>query len=620
MLFQETETPGVYRDEKGEMWPLGADMVTKLRNNGNVFMGGQSSSGGGDGGAKVGLGPAWAPNPVERVGAAAPSAQAPVKMGIGPAFAVQPGSGGAPPLQAPVKRDFEAMPQQGGSDWQFNGSPRQPSGVQQLPSQPMLSRVSQAQPGTQQQGSPQLQRVMPRDRGEQQQAPQGQRYYKQVGSKPGAWVDTARQTSGWSEEQQADMADRLTEERDATYKAKMAEIGAYEANANDAKMRAERSYVENANKMIEEQRKLDTQNLYIENQQKKVGERIKAAREKQVDPTQPFSGVGGGIAGVLAVLGAGLGQYGAGINGGPNNALSLFNNMIDRSVNEQLRLIEEEKEGALMSKAELDDFRFTNNEEKKAYIRSLELAKHAADIDSVTADESLRAVHPMALQAKAAADERMNQDLMTVNSAINRTAGQQYRPPQAGGTVDVTEQVLAGQAKESGYRKTIRENNEAASGGMIGEASIVAPDGAVIGKAPNAARAEKLNERLSAFGEAERLATQMLDISNEQRASGSMFRAEGDKARYRSLATRYKNALWSASRGDAPSEAQDKAFEEAMGGIDLANFQSGKQQEVLQQTLEDGRGNIADRIQQQGGDPSYLRKRKPNAKNEGYTP
>lgn len=618
MLFQETETPGVYRDEKGEMWPLGADMVTKLRNNGNVFMGGQLSGGGG-GGAKVGLGPAWAPNPVERVGGSAPSTQGPVKMGIGPAFAPTPG-GGLPPLQAPVKRDFEAMPQQGGTAWQFNANPRQPSGVQQLPDQPMLSRVSQAQPGAQQPGSPQLQRVMPRDRGEQQQAPQGQRYYRQVAGKKAEWVDTARQTSGWTPEEQEDMRARLTAERDAKYSAKMAEIGAYEATQNDAKMRAERSYIENANLAMEEQRKLDTQNLYIENQQKKVGERLKAAREKQVDPTKPFEGVGGGIAGVLAVLGSALGQYSAGINGGPNNALSLFNNMIDRSVNEQLRLIEEEKEGALMSKAELDDFRFTNNEEKKAYIKAIELAKKTADLDSVTADDALRAVHPMALEAKAAADEQLNQALMTVNSAINRTSGQMFQQAQAGGLVDDTERVKARMARESGYDRTIRENNEAANGGMIGETSIVAPDGTVIGKAPNAARAEKLNERQSAYNEAERLGTQMLDLNTRQQESGGMFRSEEDKALYRSLATRYKNALWSAVRSDAPSSTESEAFEEAMGGLDLANFRAGKQRSVLQQTLEDGKANLADRIQQQGGDPSYLRKRKPNAKNEGYTP
>lgn len=601
MLFQETETPGVYRDEKGEMWPLGADMVTKLRNNGNVFMGGQSSSGGG-GGAPPGLDPRG--RSVQAVPAAAGGgALGGAPMGPPTPSVINPSpSANLPPRQVPPGLDPRG---------------RSVQAVPQAATPPMRAPMQQEQP---QQDAPQLQRVMPRDRGEQQQAQQGQRYYKQVGSKPGEWVDTARQTSGWSEEQQADMADRLTEERDATYKAKLAEIGAYEATQNDRKMRAERSYVENANKAMEEQRNLDVQNLYIENQQKKVGERLKAAREKQVDPTKPFSGVGGGIAGVLAVLGAGLGQYSSGINGGPNNALSLFNNMIDRSVNEQLRLIEEEKEGALMSKAELDDFRFTNNEEKKAYIRSIELAKHAADLDSVAADDALRMVHPMALQAKAAADERMNQDLMTVNSAINRTAGQQYRPPQAGGTVDVTEQVLAGQAKESGYRKTIRENNEAANGGAIGETSIVAPDGTVIGKAPNAARAEKLNERQSAYNEAERLGTQMLDLNTRQQESGGMFRNEDDKALYRSLATRYKNALWSAVRSDAPSSTESEAFEEAMGGLDLANYRAGRQRSVLQQTLEDGKANLADRIQQQGGDPSYLRKRKPNAKNEGYTP
>lgn len=590
MLFQETDTPGVYRDERGEMWPLGPDTVTKLRNSGSTVLP-SSGSGGGDGApaATVGLGSPWTPGP-------------------------------APAAPPPVKRDFQAVPQQGGQDWQFSAQPKAPQGVQSLEGPSMLSRVGKpAQEQSTAGGPANLQRVLPRGAG-QQQPSQDQRFYKRVGATPEKWVPTQRQTSGWAPEEQEDMKTRVTEERDALYNAKMAEIGAFEANQMDRKMRAERSYVENANKMMDEQRKLDTQNLYIEAQQKKIGERIKAARERKVDPTQAFQSVQGGLGGALAVLGMSLGAYSSGINGGPNVSSQLFSNMIERNVNEQLRLIEEEKEGAIMDKDELNSFQFKNNEEKKAYIRSIELAKQAADLDSITADESLRAIHPMALKAKAEVDERMNQQLMTVNSAISRTAGERYQPAQAGGVVDVTGQVLAQQAKESGLRKTIRENEDALTGNTMGETAIVAPGGEVVGKAPNAARAEKLNERQAAFAEAERLGTQMLEISKQQQETGSMFRSEEDKARYRSLATRYKNALWSAVRSDAPSSTESEAFEEAMGGLDLANFRAGRQSAVLQQTLEDGRNNLADRLQQQGGDPSYLRRRKPNATNEGYTP
>jgi hypothetical protein len=593
-MFYPTATDGTYVDDNGELWPLSPKLVTELKNSGSLADFPAASGGGGVGSRDF-------------TALGIPSTGQPPARGQLQGLPLDAGGAGTPPMAPPT-----AAPK-------MTAIPQKPNPT---PGYSLLKGLPQDVGGAPPQQTPQpnLQRVMPGQRGQQQGAPEQQRYFKRVAPTEGKWVDTARQSSGWSEEQQADMRDRLTEERDATYRAKMAEIGAYEATQNDAKMRAERSYIENANKAIEEQRKLDTQNLYIENQQKKVGERIKAARERQVDPTKPFQGAAGGLAGVLAVFGAGLGQYGAGINGGPNNALSLFNNMIDRSVSEQLRLIEEEKDGALMSKAELDDFQFKNSEEKKAYIRSIELAKQAADIDSITADDSLKMIHPMALQAKAAADERLNQDLMTVNSAISRTAGQQYVQPRAGGVYDDTERVLAGQARESGYRKTIRENEEAASGGTIGEALIVSPEGNVIGKAPNAARAEKLNERQSAFNEAERLGTQLLDINLQQQESGGMFRSEEDKARYRSIATRYKNALWSAVRSDAPSSTESEAFEEAMGGLDLANYQAGKQRSVLQQTLEDGRANLADRIQQQGGDPSYLRRRKPNAKNEGFTP
>jgi hypothetical protein len=136
MLFQETDRPDVFRDESGQLWPLGAREITELRNSGQIVP--RTSSGGG--GAAVSLGSAWAPDPIERVGAA-PATQAPAKIGLGPAFAVSPTAGGYAPLQAPVKRDFEAAAQ-GGNEWQFNGQPRTPSGVQTLPSQPMRERVS----------------------------------------------------------------------------------------------------------------------------------------------------------------------------------------------------------------------------------------------------------------------------------------------------------------------------------------------------------------------------------------------------------------------------------------------------------------------------------------------
>lgn len=589
MLFQETETPGVYRDEKGEMWPLGADMVTKLRNNGNVFMGGQSSSGGGDGGAKVGIGPAWAPNPVERVGAAVPSAQAPVKMGLGPAFAVQPGSGGSPPLQAPVKRDFEAVPQQGGSDWQFNGAPRQPSGVQQLPSQPMLSRVSQAQPGTQQQGSPQIQRVMPRDRS-QGQAPQDQRYYKQTGGSPGGWVDTARQTSGISEEQQQSATQRAFELRDAQMEAAKEDALAAGAIHMGRRFQAEREAVENQNRAVEEQRKLDTQNLYIQNQQQKVAERLKAAREQQVDPTKPFQG-GGGLAGVLAVLGSALGEYSSKINGGPNNALMLFNNMIERSTSEQLRRINEEKEGALMAKSELDDFQFRNDEEKKALIRSIEQERVAAELRRVAADEALISIHPAAKQALADIDGKLNDNLMQVNSAINRTAGQRYQQETRGGVVDVTEKVLAQQAKEASYRKSIAEDTQAVSGGGAADKGAVLVNGQVIGKTTDAA-AKELNDQYRAYVTLKQKRDQAVDMIR----NGSFL----DDSRYEALTNDAMFDLAGAKGATIRSDTDVKQFGDMLGGTSRAKIRPENQIKIWNDNVRRAGTAVRNSFRQRG--------------------
>jgi hypothetical protein len=188
-------------------------------------------------------------------------------------------------------------------------------------------------------------------RSQQRGAPEQQRYYQRVGSTPEAWVPTGRQTSGISQEQQDEAVSREKELRLAQIDAAKEQVMAMGTNAMADRYRAERDALENQNKAMEEQAKLDTQNLYIESQQQKVAERLNAARSREVDPNRQFKSAQGGLAGVLAVLGAGLGQYSSGINGGPNNALQLFNNMVERDVNEQLRLIEEEKDGALMSKA-----------------------------------------------------------------------------------------------------------------------------------------------------------------------------------------------------------------------------------------------------------------------------
>lgn len=592
MMFHETDTPGVYRDESGQMWPLGPREITALQNNGSIA---PRVPGGGGGGAPIGIGPAFAPNPIERV-APAGQPQAPAKVGLGSAWApgAAPG-GGLPPLQAPVKRDFEAIPQ-GGQEWQFNPTGRAPSTVQ-LPNEPMLSRVSPASQSPQQPapGAGNFQRVMPRDRSQQQGGMGAQRIYKQVGGTPGGWVDTARQTSGWSDEEQADMRQRALDSDKLRQDAANMQYESAYRQAEADKFRAEEQKAVAFNSMREEQQKLDTQNLYIESQQKKVAEQLKAARERKVDPTKPFQGATGGIAGVLAVLGASLGQYSSGINGGPNNALMLFNNIIDRSVNDQLRLIEEEKEGALMSKAELDDFQFRTNDEKKALIRARELEAKQAEIDSVLADKSLAAVHPMAAQAKADLNDKLNQDLSTINSAISRTAGQRYQQETRGGVVDVTEKVLAQNARESGYRKTIAENEQALTGGGTADKDAVLVNGQVVGKTPEA---KEVNAQIRAY----MTLKQKRDMAAKMIRDGSFL----DDARYESLANDAMFDLAGAKGATIRSDTDVKQFGDMLGGTSRAKLRPENQIKIWNDTVRRAGNEVRNRMRQLGLDPNGI--------------
>jgi hypothetical protein len=573
MLFSETPYENVLQDETGKMWPLGAADVAQLRNSGQVVSRNPTSSGGG--GAPPGLDPRG--RSVQAVPAAAGGqALGGAPMGPPTPSVINPPSAAIPPRAVPPGLD-----------------PRGRS-VQAVPqaATPPPAPVAMQPEGQEQGGN--FQRVMPRDRSPQQGAPQ-QRIYKQVGGAPGGWVDTQRQTSGWSDEQQQEMRQRALDSDKMRQDAANMQYEASYRQAEADKFRAEEQKAVSFNKVREEQQKLDSQNLYIESQQKKIGERLKAAREKQVDPTKPFQGPVGGIAGVLAVLGSAMGQYSAGINGGPNNALTLFNNMIERSVNEQLRLIEEEKEGALMSQDELNQFQFSSNEEKKALIRAAEIEGKQAELDSVLADKALIAVHPMAAQAKSDLADKLNQDLATLNSSISRTAGQRYQQETRGGVIDVTEKVLAQNARESGYRKTIVENEQALTGGGTADKDAVLVNGQVVGKTPEA---KEVNAQIRAY----MTLKQKRDMATSMIRDGSFL----DDARYESLANDAMFDLAGAKGATIRSDTDVKQFGDMLGGTSRSKVRPENQIKIWNDTVRRAGNEVRNRMRQLGLDPNGI--------------
>lgn len=436
------------------------------------------------------------------------------------------------------------------------------------------------------------------------------------------YVPNSRTTAGISEGQQNEL---LAENSDITAMRDEGLQASYDEQRSILEARKASAAEEAANKRIDADLAQMRANDIIARNKKvetELNNEWAALTATKVDRDRVWKDKGWG-AGILSAIAVSLGEFGSKLSGGQNGAMMMIERMIDRDIEAQQQDLQTRRDGLTRKQANYD-----NNLRNEAVpdieeARLLRWESAQKQLAEEAANEDLAMLRPKLLEASAMAGERAMALKSEILNARKIQETEAYDRGSPGGmTIRETarSQMEGRRLKENASRAKDMGEIQKVTGGGMSETAIVSPNGEVLGNAPNAARAEKLNERQASFAEAERLGTQMLDIIKAQEESGSMFRSEEDKARYSSLATRYKNALWSAVRSDAPSADESAQFEEAMGGVSLANFRTGRQASVLQQTLEDGRGNLADRIQQQGGNPSYLRTRKPNPKNEGYTP
>jgi hypothetical protein len=316
---------------------------------------------------------------------------------------------------------------------------------------------------------------------------------------------------------------------------------------------------------------------------------------------------------LLSALAAGAGAYGSAMTGSPNFALDILNRAKEQKINAQQYAISKAKDDLGTEREEYDRYLSVTLDGRKLEQQAAIERQQIEETRQLKADEGLRGLAPQLDDLLAQLERQHNQTLSQIYNQYQVEAAERYVPPTAGGWSRTVDPELKLRNEVAGLQR--------GSAGGTSETEIRTPDGEVIGTAPDKEARREMNTRISAYAEAERLGAQMLELVQKQQSESSLgFRDEEDKARYNSLAVRYKNALWSATRSDAPSESESEQFAAAMGGLDLANFRTGKQRSVLQQTLEDGRSNLADRIQQVGGDPSYLRSKKRNVKNEGFVP
>lgn len=498
------------------------------------------------------------------------------------------------------------------------GIPGQPQQTQS-PGLPKLQGIPQEFGGAPPQSSAptNLQRVMPRDPGTPQprmRAPgvidngDGTVSTYRAGSK-GGWQDTARRTSGVDP---GLMVSQVEAENDLYQRERENQMTAEEIRRDQLLAAREEAAASLAEKQLKRQES-ETRVKRIETEREMKWQEFQARQENirnmKVDPN---AGDNWGTV-ILSALAAGAGAYGAAMTGSPNFALDILNRAKEQKIASQQYGISKAKDDLATDRDEYDRYSTMTLEGRKLELQAAIEREQIEETRKLKAEEGLRSVGPQLDEILLQQERQHNQTLAQIYNQMQVEAAERYVPPTAGGW-------SRGVDPELKLRGDVAAAQRNAAGGES-ETEIRTPDGEVIGTAPDKEARREMNTRIAAYAEAERLGAQMLELVQKQQSESSLgFRNEEDKARYNSLAVRYKNALWSATRSDAPSESESEQFAAAMGGLDLANFRTGKQRSVLQQTLEDGRSNLSDRIKQIGGNPSYLRNKKRNVKDEGFVP
>lgn len=337
--------------------------------------------------------------------------------------------------------------------------------------------------------------------------------------------------------------------------------------------------------------------------------RQEAIRGMKVDPNEgeDWSTV------ILSALAAGMGTYGSAMTGTPNYALDILNRAKEQKIDSQKYGISQAKDDLATDRYEYDRYSTSTLEGRRLEQQAAIEREQIEATRKLAAEQALRGLEPQLRDILLQQEERHNQTLGQIYNQLQVEASERFVGGSAGGWSRGVDPELKLQGEVAAAQR-------GAAGGTS-ETEIRSPDGEVIGQAPDKEARRAINDRMASFSEAERLGAQMLTLIDEHSGESSLgFRDEEKKAKFKSLAVRYKNALWSATRSDSPSEADSGEFQEAMGGLELANWRTGRQRSVLQQTLEDGRNNLGSRIKQVGGDPSFLRNTKRKVKDEGFVP
>lgn len=567
MAFRETQYPDVLEDENGQMWPLDPGIITQLRNNGQVATLPQSGGGGGGSMTPPGLDPRG--RSVQAIPSAASAMSQPMAMDPRgrAAQAVPSAAGGSAPGPIdPRGRSAQAVP-----------SAASPNAMNELISRTMPTGGPPAN----------LQRVAPRQR--QQQAPGISPVYQRVGATPEKWVPTQRQTSGISDDQQNELRELSMQ----TFKTEQEYANAYReqeaARLTENQSRLQLKAFENQRESSRVQSEVDAKNSWIESQQANIRQQLLEARGQKVDPNRVFEGAGGMLSGILSALAIGAGQYSSAINGGPNTALQLINNMIERDVEEQKSAIANKKQDAYDELDYFDRYIARSAEESKDKARLLAEEKAKIEMDYVLNDDALKMLHPAALQTKAAIESQQNERLLRINQAISRTAGERFQPARAGGVIDITDRVLEQQAKRTGLQKQIAENQQAITGGGPADKDAVLVNGEAVGKSPEA---KEINAQIRSY----QTLKQNAQIAEKMIREGSFL----DDARYEALVNDAMFDLAGAKGTTIRSDTDVQQFGDMLGGTSRAKLRKENQIKIWKDAVRRGGNALRNRLGQAG--------------------
>lgn len=188
---------------------------------------------------------------------------------------------------------------------------------------------------------------------------------------------------------------------------------AQQAADNQAALAAEQAA---ANRRAEEAERRRQQQL--QDRVARVDQVLERVRNQQVDPEQFFGGFGGRMGAAIAVA---LGQLGSQLTGGPNTALQIINQAIERNMTAQQANMQNQRQAAAMEQSALGQFRAILGDDRAA-----ESAARVAHLDAVISrlNASMANMQPEALQrAQTLRDALMEQRQLAAQVAAQAADG-----------------------------------------------------------------------------------------------------------------------------------------------------------------------------------------------------